>query len=552
MIAGRRLLRACGLVVGLALATCLGCRSQQAPGNSQPAERSAAATTIQLRFRPLDRLGHREHWIYDVQVPGAGIVRSAFSFDVLLLAKLDHESFAVRETIHQHQMFQDRVPVQLPSVLGTALTYQWGRDHALIGEITADAKDPGTAAAAKAAAQGARFGTLIEYPEQAVAVGDSWSIEPRRLVIAPGHEATLRPSYTLEAVEQRPEGAQAVISADVQVDLIPILLAQGVSIEGGGTAAGSLHVRVRDGVLLEARSVMHFSQETRLPTNESLGYREFSATAHVFTSKPDAEPKLQDEPYSIEALAEDRDCDLALSSAAQRLSTAPTRQHVYLQAVEQAVKLPELRGGRTLREAGWSLNVAADGKRVSLDALELDARALAQKLRAQTGTEHAVIYLYGDTQTPVSALRTLLGARPRAELRLVVRDPQAHPLPLKTTRWLEQQLREALAAKTEAERELRLAVALDAHMMLCEPAVAAFQQALMPGAVSWDELRGRIINSFVKCGCNATQLDGLESSLYAIFGSPDLRWLPLPASAIARALAGQTLEELAKLLAPAR
>jgi hypothetical protein len=530
-----------------------GCTDKARQPGAQPAAEPAAAT-VALRFRPLDRLGYREHWVYDLQVPGTGIVRNALSLDVTLLAKLPQDSFAVRQTIHHHQLYEDKRPVPLPSVIGTTLTYQWAKDHSLVNEIMADGKDPLTAAAAKSAAQGARFGTLIEYPEQAVAVGDSWSIEPRRLLITPGHEATLRPSYTLEGLEQNPNtlGSEALISSDVQVDLVPTTLAEGVSIEGGGTAAGNLRVRVRDGVVLEARSVMHFSQETHLPGSETLGYREFSATAHVFTTAGDAEPNLEAEPYTIDPLGEDRECDLALSSVAQRLSTAPVRQHIYLQSADQGTALPEVSAGRTLREPGASVVISADGKHVTIDALTPEPKELAASLRAATQQEHPIIYVYAHAQTPLTTLRSVLAQlRPRGELRLMVRDPRARPATLKPTRWQEQQLRTALVAPTQAERELRLAVVLHAHLTLCEPALLALQQALVPGASGWDSLRAEVVRAFVRCGCNATQLDGLESTLYAIFGSPDLRWLPLDGRWRNPAPSLQNVGDLAKQLGAA-
>ncbi len=535
-----------GLLLCLAALGCggKGCASDQA---LKPAAKPPEPT-ITLRFRPLDRLDYREHWIYDLQVPGTGIMRNALSFDVSLLAKVDQDSFAVRELLRGQQILRDKVALPLPDLSGAFLVYQWGKDHALVAEISAEASHPVAAAALRSAAQVARFGTLIEYPDQAVAVGDSWSIEPRRLVVAPGLEATLRPSYTLQSIEERGTESVAVIASDVQVDVVPAPLGEGASIEGGGTASGSLRVRLRDGVLLEARTVMHFSQQTSLQGSEILGYREFSATAHVFTTKQDVQPNLNAEPYILENPEDDRECAALLAAAAQRFEAAPAHQHIYLASVERNAALPSGTGGATLRETGVSVLLSADGKRLELDGVPVETKDFARLLRTALAGEAPIIYLFADATTSLARVRALFGSLPRpVHLRLVVRDPQAKLPAPKTTHWQEERVRAALFAARQTERDKRLSDLLVAHLVLCEPALAAFQVALAAPA-AWGSLRAELLRQLGTCGCSSSNLESLEATIYALFGSPDLRYVLVSKGVLAKSAESETVAELAKAL----
>jgi hypothetical protein len=513
----------------------------------------APEPTVTLRFRPRDRLGYREHWGYDVEGPGTGILRNALSLDVLLLAKLDRDSFAVRKTVRRQELMQDGELAEGPTLAGTSFVYHYGRDHSLASEIRVEAKNPILTLLGKSVAEAARFGTLVEYPDQAIATGDSWSIEPRTLTIVPGVQATLRPSYTLASWSRRGADTFAVIESDIQVDLVPLPVTEGVIVEGGGTASGELRVRVRDGALMDARTVMHFSQEISAPAGETLGYREFSATARVFTTEGDEDPELAAEPYKLERSEDDRECALLLSSAAQRFSSAPVHQRNYLISALHAVTLPSVRGGQELRDPGTTLAIYADARRVELDGTLIDPKDLPRALRAAS-RERSVVYVYADATLSLERLQAfLLLLAPRAEKRLMVRDAEAALPPAKAMPFQEERLRFALAAPDRRTRESRLHELLRAHLMLCEPALLAFQEATA-GAPDTREpalrdLRGELVTAFVKCGCTATNLDGLETTLYAIFGSPDLRYVPLPENLDSLAMPGTTtITELAKAL----
>jgi hypothetical protein len=516
-------------LAALALAAAISCKGA---GCGHDDEKPAAADkpvpeSVTLRFRPLDKLGYREHWVYDVDVPGDGLGRNALSLDVALLAKLDQDAFAVRETVLSHVLLRDKQPVPGPSLVGAAFTYSWGRDHSLVSELVAEAPTPQLTAAAKLVAQLARFGTLIEYPDQTVAVGDSWSIEPRQLPIIATLEATLRPTYTLEGLDRTGGDRAASIASDIQVDVPAVPLAEGITVEGGGTASGTLRVRVRDGVLLEARSVMHFSQEITVSGNEILGYREFSATAHVFTTPATASPNLESEPYTLEEPEHDRDCDLAVASALQRVKNLPSYPRVHPMPALRGVTLPSVPGGNLLRAPAHAsaLLVWNDTRHAELDGVALEPKDLAHALRGSAAP--AVLYVYADAALTLERLHALLALVPaRSELRLVVRDSQSATQTPKTLRWLDERLRLAAAAPNRDERDRRLHELLTAHLALCEPAVAVYQKAITDPA-QWPALPSTLLSKFLGCGCTATSLDGLEATLEATLGSPDLRWLPL-------------------------
>jgi hypothetical protein len=516
-----------------------------------PAQKAPALPTVSLRFRPMDKVGYREHWVYDMAVPGTGVARNALSLDVDLLAKLDDDAFAVRQTIRAHRMLQNSKPVPMPSLEGASITYSWRHDHSLVSEITADAKDPTLAAMAKLTAQLARFGTLIEYPDQPVAVGDAWSIEPQRLMVAPGLEATLRPSYTLQSIDKQGPDREAVIATDMQVDVVSVPVGEGITVEGGGTASGTLRVRVRDGQLLEARSVMHFSQEITVQGSEILGYRELSATTHVFTTGRNVQPDLAAEPYSIEKPEDDRDCDLQLGSALQRFRTTPSHQRAYVLSALRGLLLPQMPLGEIIEEPGVGIVLSADGKRVEIDGSHVDSQDMGRVLRAAVSGATGIFYLYADAKTPLEHVRAVLALLPaHAQAKLAVRDGQVLAPTPKIPHWQDVRLRRALAAPTMEEREKQLNDLLLAHLMLCEPAVMAFHNALLhPDA--WPALEAVILRAYLTCGCTATNLDALETTLQAIFGSPELRAVPLP-RALDERLSGPTatVSDLARWLTP--
>ncbi len=519
-------------------------------------EKKAPEPTVTLRFRPLDKLGYRENWVYDVAVPGSGIGRNALTLDVALLAKLDHDSFAVRETVRSHRLMENKKVVPGPSLAGAVFTYAWGRDHSLVSEIAAEAPTPELTVAAKTVAQLARFGTLIEYPDQAVAANDTWSIEPRQLMLVPGLEATLRPTYTLESIENRGGVRTATIATDMQVDVVPLPLSEGITIEGGGTASGTLRVRVSDGVLLEARSVMHFSQEITMQGNEILGYREFSATAHVFTTAgggTTTEPDLSNEPYTIEEPEHDHDCDLSVASAIERVRSVPTPRHMDPLPVLRSMVLPSAAGGAPLHDAGENLLLFADPKRVELAGQAVDPKELGRALRERLREGPHVVYVYADASLPVERMRAMLLLMPaRSEARLVIRDANRPLAAPKALRSLDEHLLRASVAATRDEREKRVNELVMAHLALCEPALAAFTRALTDDQ-AWASAPTTVLAKFIDCGCTATNLDGLEASLEAAFGTPDLRWLALAHVFDDKlsARANVSLGELTKLLVSA-
>jgi hypothetical protein len=393
----------------------------------------------------------------------------------------------------------------------------------------------------------ASFGVLIEYPDQAVAVGDSWSIEPRTHAVPGGLSATLRPTYTLEAIEKRGPSVTAVIAVDMQVDLIPSQVVEGVTIEGGGSASGTLRVSVADGVLRDARTVLHFSQEIMVQGSEVLGFREISANAHVFTT-PATAPDPPPEPVALEPLEDDAECAQSLSLAAERVGTAEGKQRVHLVSALHGEGLPAAHGGSQLRDSGMSLVVLDEAKQVELDGALVELKDLAETLRAESASGRA-LYVYADAALPLDRLRGVVASLPRPSApRLVVRDPGAPASPPKASRWLEERLRLALSAPDPFERQIRLHSLLLAHLALCEPAQDAFRVALNTGSRSTTDLPAQIVQAFEKCGCTSTNLEGLESTLYAIFGSPDLRSLALPRRADDSRWGAPTVREFARSL----
>jgi hypothetical protein len=393
---------------------------------------------------------------------------------------------------------------------------------------------------------------LIEYPDQAVAVGDSWSIEPRTHGVPGALLATLRPTYTLEAIDKRGSEVEAVIAVDIQVDLVPSNVAESVTIEGGGSASGTLRVSVADGMLRDARTVLHFSQEIMVQGSEVLGFREISATAHVFTTPPNQAPDLRAEPIKLEPPedADDRDCAQSLASAAERVGTAEGHQRVHLVSALHGEGLPAAHGGKALRDSGMSVVLSAEPSQVELDGAPTALQDLPAAVRA-SGDGRA-LYIYADAELPLERLRSLMSALPRQSApRLVVRDPRAPAPPPKASRWLEERLRLALNAPNPLDRQSRLHSLLLAHVVLCEPAQEAFRNALNAGGRGSTELPAQIVQAFAKCGCTTTNLEGLEATLYAIFGSPDLRSLALPRrSQDPRWAAAPTVREFARSLGP--
>ena len=79
---------------------------------------------------------------------------------------------------------------------------------------------------------------------------------------------------------------------------------------------------------------------------------------------------------------------------------------------------------------------------------------------------------------------------------------------------------------------------------LCEPALLAFRKAF-GDPVAWGQLESVLLRAFLDCGCTATNLEGLEATLQAIFGSPDMRALPLPKTFDEKLVAPLTVTDLA-------
>jgi hypothetical protein len=519
---------------------------------SPSSSRQSNDVAVTLRFRPEPGQSIRENWIYDVEVPGSGILRTGLSFDVAF--NRVEQNIGVRHTLRRQYYARDGAPQRTPRLVGVSISSLWGSDRSQLGDVTVESTNAEIVSAAHTALAGGRFGMLIEYPDQAVSVGDSWSIEPRAMSVGPSLQATLRPTYTLESIADDKAGERvAVIAADIQVDLVRSEVGDGVVIEGGGTASGSLRVRVRDGMLLEARTVLHFNQEVLVQGSEVLGYREFSATAHVFATARGAQPNLQGEPIKLEPAdpEDERECAALLSSAAERVGRAPTQTRLYVVGALHAEALPTAAGGSAIREAGTSLVASFDGKHVELDGVMIETKELPRALR-RLHAAATPLYIYAETGMPFERVRSVLALVPRGTLaRLVVRDAADVAPPLKAPRWLEEQLRMALSAATPPERHQRLNQLLVDHLALCEGALDAFEKA-QSGEHGYADLPARIVSAFVKCGCTTTNLDGLESTLYAMFGSPNLRFLRMrvPRPLDERRLSnGATVGDAAKLLA---
>ena len=517
---------------------------------SSPNASASTTSAVTLRFHPQARVNYREHWVYDVELPASGLLRTGLSFDVGV-RELEPKTTGARLRYVVRQIYRahDGVAESAPMVAGTVMQSHWNSDHSL-GDVAIEASSPQLTAAARSLIEAGRFGMVIEYPDQAVAVGDAWSIEPRKVAVGPALEATLRPSYTLEALEVVGDEHVAVIAADIQLDLVPRRVSENVSIEGGGTASGSFRVRVSDGVLLDARTALHFNQEIRVQGNEVLGYREFSARSHIFTSAGNAQPNLAAEPIKLEGADPDeqRECASLLASATDRVGRAPAQSRLYLVGALHAGTLPMAHAGSALHEAGSSLVVSADAKHIELDAVAIDMKELATTLRRAPNAGQPV-YVYADATLSVERLRGVVAALPRETVtRLVVRDAEDSTPPPKAPRWLEEQLKLALSAHTPAERQSQLQQLLIAHLALCDGALNAFHKAL-DAHRGFAQLPAQIVSAFVRCGCTTTNLDGLEASLYALFGSPDLRFLRLPRGLDGHKLpATATTRELAKLL----
>lgn len=514
----------------LCVAILAGC--SQGGGCSQAADAAAAkpadVPSVTLRFKPADAAKYREQWVYDVAIPGEGLRRDILSFDVAMLSRMDQGSYALRHTVRSRNATLDGHSIYERNLAGVSISQQWGSDHSVVGEIAVTAKTFELETALRSLIEMQSFGVLIEYPDQAVAIGDSWSIEPRTHSLPGGLSATLRPTYTLESIESLSARVDAVIAVDMQVDLIPSQVVEGVTIEGGGSASGTLRVSVADGVLRDAKTGLHFSQEIMVQGTEVLGFREISSNAHVFTLASNAAEPPQ-EPVALEAPEDDSECSQTLELAAERVGTAEGRQRVHLVSALHGEGLPAAHGGSQLRDSAMSLVVLGDAEAVELDGTVVELKALQTVLREANPNRRA-IYLYADASLPLEKLRSVVGALPRQPApRLVVRDPGAPMQPPKASRWLEERLRLALSAPDSLERQIRLHSLLHAHLALCEPAEEAFRTALNAGAKSNPtELPAEIVQAFTKCGCTSTNLEGLEATLVAIFGSQDLRSLALP------------------------
>lgn len=496
-------------------------------GCSAPRDEKPNQDSVSLRFRP--KLGQRwrEHWIYDFDEPGTGRVRTGLSFDVSV-AQADANNITLRHSVRKQYRARDGSAQTMLWLGGSVMTSFWGRDRSWVAELGIDARTQEVVSALRQLGSSARFGTLIEYPDQAVSVGDSWSIEPRTLLVGPGLSAVLRPSYTLESVGKTGSEREVVIDADVQIDLVPEVLGDAVVVEGGGTASGTLRVRVSDGVLLEARSVLHFNQEVRVQNAESLGYREFSARSHVVTTAANENGDLAGEPLKLEPAdaEETHACVLQLEAAEQRVGHASTPLRQFILGALVGEGLPRASAGAGLREAGATLSISADGRHLELDGAPIELKDLTKTLRSARGA--GPLYIYAPAALPAERLRAILPAIPQGiAARLMVRDASAQTPPPRASRWLEEQLRLAFSMPSPVERQGHLHQLLVDHLVLCDSALDTFRKTESTRQ-GYSELPGRITAAFVQCGCTTTHLEGLETTLHALFGSPELRWVRLP------------------------
>ncbi|HEX4354038.1 MAG TPA: hypothetical protein VHZ95_14015, partial [Polyangiales bacterium] len=189
----------------------------------------------------------------------------------------------------------------------------------------------------------------------------------------------------------------------------------------------------------------------------------------------------------------------------------------------------------------------ADPKQIELEGHAIDPKDLARALRSGAMASEP-IYIYADASLSIDRLRSVLSSAPKkVALRLVVRDEREPTSPPKAPRWLEEQLTLALAKPNE--RQARLQQLLLDHLALCDGARDAFNRTVATGR-GFAQLPAEIVSAFVRCGCTTTNLDSLEATLHAMFGSPDLRFVRLPRALDEHRLpATATLRELAKLLA---
>jgi hypothetical protein len=507
--------------------------------------------SVTLRFRPKPGARWREHWTHDIDAPGTGVVRTGLSLD-MTVAPLDAGSFSVRATVRKQYRARDGEAESTVWLGGTTFSSTWGADRAWVGELGVEARTPEAAKTVREIVNAARFGMLIEYPDQAVGIGDSWSIEPRSLQVGPGLEAILRPSYTLQQISKAGEEREVTIGADVQVDLISQVLGDGVVVEGGGTASGTLRVRERDGLLLESRSVLHFSQEVRVQGTQALGYREFSATARMVATGMNVNADLARDPRKPEPgdAEEERACALQLTAASARVGKAPQPLPQFVAGAIELDALPVASAGAPAREPGAALLVHAEDKLLELDGAVVEPKDLARALRGARAT--APVYVYAPATSPLERLRAALAALPPAtNARLMVRA-QSDESPPKPSRWLEDQLRRALVAPAP-ERRARMNQLLVEHLVLCDGALDAFRktESSHTGA---SELPARIERAFEKCGCTTTNVESLETTLRAMYGSPMVHALRVPLR-LERRLHGAsgvaTVQDVARALARA-
>jgi hypothetical protein len=117
----------------------------------------------------------------------------------------------------------------------------------------------------------------------------------------------------------------------------------------------------------------------------------------------------------------------------------------------------------------------------------------------------------------------------------LVRVASSEAAPPKASRFVEEQLRAALAAATQAEQQARLNRLLIDHLVLCEGALDV-QRKLERTRGGNPEAAAEILHEVAKCGCTTTQVDGLELALQAVFGPTELRAVRIPAALRARRL----------------
>ena len=86
----------------LLLATLLAACDKAAP---QALQKGPAVPSVTLRFRPADGTQYREHWVYDLSMPGEGLRRDTLSFALRMdLARSSRTSSSAYGGSSSHSM----------------------------------------------------------------------------------------------------------------------------------------------------------------------------------------------------------------------------------------------------------------------------------------------------------------------------------------------------------------------------------------------------------------------------------------------------------------